>query len=129
MLLCWMMQPLHPVLYVLVVILLGLAGVHLAAVAEKDFKKKDPGQIVIDEIVAFPITMFLIPVSWGTMILGFFLNRLMDTLKIWPCHRLEKLSGGWGIMMDDLAAGVYSCLLMHAALNQWPELLTWKPPF
>jgi len=127
MLLCWAMQPLPVFGYVIVVILLAMAGVYLAGVVEPEFGKKDPGQIVIDEIVAFPITMFLIPVGWGTMVLGFFLNRLLDTIKPWPCHRLEKLPGGWGIMMDDLFAGVYSCLLMHAALYKWPAILIWKP--
>ncbi len=129
MLLCWAMQPLPPMLYALAILPLALAGVHLAGVAEKEFGRKDPGQIVIDEIVAFPITMFLIPVTWGTMLLGFFLNRLMDTIKLWPCHRLEKLPAGWGIMMDDLVAAVYSCLLMHAALHHWPHIVAWKPHF
>ena len=129
MLLCWAMQPLPVWGYVAMVIFLACVGVHIAGEVEPEFGKKDPGQIVIDEIVAFPITMFLIPISWGTMVLGFFLNRLIDTIKPWPACRLERLAGGWGIMMDDLCAGVYSCLLMHAALAKWPAILAWKPFF
>jgi phosphatidylglycerophosphatase A len=127
MLLCWMMQPLHPIFYLLVIIILGRFGVYLATEVEKEFKKKDPGAIVIDEIVAFPITMFLIPLSVGTLALGFFLNRLFDTIKFWPCNRLEKLPGGWGIMLDDLAAAIYSCISMHIVVHYWPKLLQYHP--
>lgn len=119
---------LHPLAYIFLIIALIPFGVHLATEAEKYFKKKDPKCVVIDEIIAFPVTMFLIPMTTGTMLLGFFLNRLMDTIKIWPCHRLEKLPGGWGIMMDDITAGIYSCLLMHVCIHFWPSILTYKLP-
>ncbi len=125
MLLCWAMQPLHPALYLVLVLVLAWAGVHLATEVEKEFGKKDPGAIVIDEILAFPLTMFLIPLSLGTMALGFFLNRLMDTVKLWPCRSLQILPGGWGIMLDDLVAAVYSCLLMHAAVYFWPGIVAY----
>ncbi len=127
MLLCWVMQPLPPVFYFLVIILMGWFGIILATSVEKEFGKKDPGAIVIDEMVAFPLTMFFIPLSLGTLALGFFLNRLMDTIKIWPCRRLEKLTGGWGIMLDDLAAAIYSCVLMHLTLYFWPKLIGFYP--
>jgi phosphatidylglycerophosphatase A len=129
MLLCVAMQPLHPALYLLAIAALSAFGVWLATVVEPLFPKKDPGQIVIDEIAAFPLTMFLIPLGWGTLCLGFFLNRLMDTIKIWPCDGLQNLPGGWGIMLDDLMAAVYSCALMHLCIKLWPQILTWKPSF
>jgi phosphatidylglycerophosphatase A len=128
MLLCWCMQPLHPSLYLLLILLLGGVGIWLATVVEaNDFKEKDPGAIVIDEIVAFPLTMFLIPLSLGTLMVGFFFNRLMDTMKIWPCYGLQRLPGGWGIMIDDLIAAVYSCIIMHVILHYWPGLAQYYP--
>ena len=123
------MQPLHPALYLLLLLVLAWAGVHLAGAVEKEFGKKDPGAIVVDEIVAFPLTMFLVPLSLGTLAAGFFLNRLMDTVKIWPCHPLQSLPGGWGIMLDDLMAAVYSCALMHLTLHLWPGIKTYEINF
>ena len=122
MLLCWALQPLPAWGYLAAAVALGLAAVPLATAGERHFGRKDPGEVVIDEIVAFPITMWLVPLSLGTLAAGFFLNRLMDTLKLWPCHRLQSLPGGWGILLDDLVAAGQSCLLMHATLFFWPEL-------
>ncbi len=127
MLLCWFMQPLPPLLYLWLIILLARWGVSLATDAELQIGRKDPGEIVIDEIIAFPLTMFLIPLSAGTLLLGFFLNRLMDTMKLWPCDNLQELPGGWGIMMDDMAAAIQSCLLMHLAIHFWPQLKAFHP--
>ncbi len=121
-LLCWAMQPLSPLFYLFFIFALSGFGIYLATEAEKEFSKKDPGEIVVDEIIAFPLTMFLIPLGLKTLVLGFFLNRLMDTIKLWPCHSLQKLPGGWGIVLDDLVAAIYSCALMHLALYQWPGI-------
>lgn len=124
MLLCWFMQWLPPVFYLGCIFILGCFSIPLATEIEKLLGKKDHSAIVIDEIIAFPLTMFLVPLSMGTLLVGFFLNRLMDTVKLWPCNRLEKLPGGWGIMLDDLMAAVYSCVGMHLALHCWPCLST-----
>ena len=126
-LLCWLIQPFHPALGLpLILILIGLC-VPLATETERQLGRKDPGAIVIDEILAFPITMFLVPLSFGTLALGFGLNRLLDIVKIWPCHGLQALPGGWGIMLDDGVAAFYSCVLMHLALRYWPDLAVWHP--
>ncbi len=124
MFLCWLMQVLSSVFYLGFILLLGWVTVPLVTEIEKQLGKKDHGAIVIDEIIAFPLTMFLIPLSLGTLLLGFFLNRLMDTLKPWPCKRFEELQGGWGVMLDDLMAAIYSCIGMHFALHFWPHLST-----
>lgn len=129
MLLCWALQPLAgwPWAYLAVALALGLAAVPVATAGERHFGKKDPGAVVIDEIVAFPITMWLAPFSLGTLAVGFFVNRLADTLKLWPCHRLQDLPAGWGIVLDDLVAAFQSCLLLHAALHFWPALAAFHP--
>jgi phosphatidylglycerophosphatase A len=127
MLLCWFMQPLNPVLYIVSIIVLSGFGIYLATEAEKLFPKKDPGAIVIDEIIAFPLTMFLVPLSLGTLLVGFFFNRLMDTIKIYPCNSLQNLPGGWGIMLDDIVAAIYSCAIMHVIIHYWPAILEYYP--
>lgn len=126
-LLCWAMQPLPPWAYLPVALVLGLLAVPIATAGERHLGNKDPGPVVIDEIVAFPITMWLVPLSLGTLAAAFFLNRLMDTLKLWPCHRLQSLPGGWGIVLDDLVAALQSCVLVHVTLHFWPELVGFWP--
>ena len=74
--------------------------------------KKDPGMIVADEVAGQALTMLAILLFWpenicNSMALGFFLFRIFDILKPWPCRRLEKLPEGVGILADDLMAGVY----------------------
>ena len=118
-LLCWLMQPLHPAIYLAVMIVLILLGIPLCSEVERQLGEKDHASIVFDEITAFPLTMFLAPFNLGTLVLGFLLNRLMDIVKIWPCRALQSLPGGWGIMLDDLAAAVYSCALLHLILHVW----------
>lgn len=69
---------------------------------------KDPGAVVFDEIAAFPVVFLLVPVDLTTGLLGFLWFRFFDIAKPWPIRWFERFPGGWGIMADDLVAGVYS---------------------
>lgn len=71
--------------------------------------KKDPSEVVIDEVAGFLLTMALLPHTWLALCLGFFLFRFFDVLKPFPIKHLEKLKGGFGIVFDDLLAGLYAC--------------------
>ena len=71
-------------------------------------KKKDPSEVVVDEVAGFLLTMALLPYTWLSLGLGFFLFRFFDVLKPFPIKHLEKLKGGFGIVMDDLLAGLYA---------------------
>ena len=86
-----------------VVVLLGIAVCHRA---RRDFEGHDPGQIVFDEIAAFPVVFLFVPITWLTAIYGFVWFRVFDITKPWPIRKLEKLPGGLGIMVDDLVAGI-----------------------
>jgi phosphatidylglycerophosphatase A len=72
--------------------------------------RNDPSEVVIDEVAGFLVTMFLLPSTWLTLGLGFVLFRVFDVLKPYPVRQAESLSGGLGIVMDDLLAGVYAHL-------------------
>lgn len=76
----------------------------------------DPPKVVIDEVAGFSLTMFLLPPSWPILGLGFILFRFFDILKPYPIRRLEKLTGGFGIVTDDLLAGLYSQLSIRIIL-------------
>lgn len=88
--------------------LFGL-GVRTAGEAEKFFGRGDPGQVVIDEVVGQIVTFLGHPhPSWKLLIAGFVLFRIFDILKPFPARRAEHAPGGWGIMLDDVAAGIYA---------------------
>jgi phosphatidylglycerophosphatase A len=82
--------------------------------------RKDPGVVVIDEIVGQWIALILIPLCLWTTIGAFLLFRLTDIVKPYPARQLEALPGGWGIVADDLMAGLYANLLLRVALLVWP---------
>jgi phosphatidylglycerophosphatase A len=78
------------------------------------FEDKDPSEVVYDEIAAFPIALALVPFRLETAIASFFVFRFFDILKPWPCRQLEGLPKGWGVLLDDLMAGLYTALVLWA---------------
>jgi len=78
--------------------------------------RRDPSEVVIDEAAGFFVTLFLLPLSWPSIGLGFLLFRFFDVVKPWPIRQVEKLNGGWGIVMDDLIAGVFAHLVLRGIL-------------
>ncbi len=84
-------------------------GVWAAARAEKFFGCSDPSPVVIDEVVGQMVALAARPnVSWKLLLVGFALFRFFDVIKPFPAGRAEHLPGGWGIMTDDVVAGIYS---------------------
>ena len=81
---------------------------------------KDPGIVVVDEVVGQWVTLTALPFTPATAVVGFLLFRAMDVVKPWPARDLERVPGGWGIMADDVAAGVYAQLLLRVGLLVWP---------
>jgi phosphatidylglycerophosphatase A len=101
--------------YLTLLIMMSIAGVYICGKAAKDAGVHDHGAIVWDEIVGFMITMYLIPVSWLTVLVGFAFFRFFDILKPWPISYLDKnCHGGLGIMLDDIVAGIaaWACMML-----------------
>ena len=105
------------VAYSLVMGVLFLIGWVVASYEEKRLKKKDASQIVIDEAVSILVTMFLIPFTWPILAIGFVLNRVLDIIKPFPANRCEKISGGFGVMTDDLVSAIYSNILLRIIIS------------
>lgn len=76
----------------------------------------DPSRIVADEMVGLWIAMLWVPFSWFNLALAFGLFRLFDIWKPLGIRQMEKLPGGWGVMMDDVLAGIYSLAVVHLSL-------------
>ena len=99
---------------------LFLAGVLVAGRVAAGVGLKDPGIVVVDEVVGQWVTLTALPFTPATAAIGFLLFRAMDVVKPWPARDLEHLRGGWGIMADDVAAGVWAHLALRAVLVLWP---------
>jgi len=103
-----------PLLYAITVLLVCVSGVYLCGKTANDVGVHDHGAIVWDEFAGLFITMFMVPVSWQSVVVGFVLFRLFDILKPWPISIADKkLTGGFGIMFDDILAGLFSLAIMH----------------
>jgi phosphatidylglycerophosphatase A len=99
--------------YLLFLVLLFFFGVWVSKKAEDIFQEKDSKKIVIDEIVGFLMAVFLLPFKFKFIIFSFILFRLFDWWKPFPIRSLERLKGGWGIMLDDLLAGIYTNVVLQ----------------
>lgn len=96
-----------------------LIGVVAASIVEKESGSEDPQHVVIDEVAGQWITLILCPVDLAHAALALALFRFFDILKPPPVRQLEKLHGGLGIMMDDVAAGCYGLLVFAVILHFW----------
>jgi phosphatidylglycerophosphatase A len=93
-------------------------GIPAATRVEQESGREDPGHVVIDEVAGQWIALIHSRVNLSHLLAGFLFFRLFDIVKPWPARQLEGLPAGWGIMLDDVAAGVYALLLMQA-LQHW----------
>ena len=102
---------------VICTILFILFAIWMAAAAEKVLKKKDAGEIVIDEIAGLMVTFVGLPFTLKTAIVGFIIFRIFDILKPFPIRALEKkVAGGPGVVLDDVLAGLYGNLILRLAI-------------
>ena len=92
-----------------------IIGVKASAYLEKEWGE-DPQKIVIDEIVGVWVTLLFVPYSLVNLLLAFVLFRLFDIFKPLYIRKFESMKNGWGVMMDDVAAGVYANLCLQAYL-------------
>ena len=95
-----------------------LIGIPAASVVERESGREDPGHVVIDEVAGQWFALIACPVEIRHAVLAFALFRLFDIVKPWPARQLEQLHGGLGIMMDDVAAGMYA-LAIGLIVHRW----------
>ena len=101
------------ILYVIAFLILFAAGVIASDKVEKESGQKDPSFVVIDEFACIFLVFLLIPLKPLYIIIGFIIYRIMDIFKPPPIKAIEKLRGGWGIMLDDAMAAIYANLILQ----------------
>ena len=118
-----LLQPLTYELYIFITVVLFLVGIWLCHITARDLGTHDHAGIVWDEIVGFLITMIGAPIGWLWIAVGFILFRLFDILKPWPIRWIDKrVGGGFGIMLDDLLAGIYAYICLQL-IYRWQVLV------
>lgn len=94
-------------------------GIPAATIISRESGRKDPQNVVIDEAAGQWLTLAVAAPDWKHALAGLALFRLFDITKPWPARRLEHLPGGWGIMLDDLAAGFYGAVVLLLLRRWW----------
>lgn len=112
-----------PALEALLLAVVLAGGVWSATLAERRYGRRDPGAIVIDEVAGMLITLFWIPVTGIGLLAGFAAFRVFDIVKPFPVGAAERLPAGWGVMADDVMAGLYAYVTVRALAAAAPGLM------
>jgi phosphatidylglycerophosphatase A len=108
------LQAFNPLTYIIIVTLITLAGMWICEKVSREINVDDHQGMCLDEFVGFLVTMIAVPHGVGWIIMGFILFRIFDIWKPQPIRYLdEKIHGGVGAILDDVAAGIYSCLILQ----------------
>ena len=102
--------------YLVLLTVIFVVGAWASGVHASRTKTEDPRTVVIDEVLGQLVTLFYLNPDWIILGLGFALFRALDILKPFVIKRAEEIPGGWGIMMDDLLAGLISSILLNLYL-------------
>jgi phosphatidylglycerophosphatase A len=119
----WLL-PLTPLRIAVALVVVTLVGIWAGSRVERVLGKKDPGVIVIDEVAGMLLSVILLPRTIPVLITAFLLFRLFDIWKPFPARESQALTGGVGVMVDDLIAGFYTLILIMGALTLFPGWLT-----
>ena len=119
----WLL-PLTPLRIAVALVVVTLIGIWAGSRVERVLGKKDPGIIVIDEVAGMLLSVILLPRTIPVLITAFLLFRLFDIWKPFPARESQVLTGGLGVIVDDLIAGFYTLILIMGALTLFPGWLT-----
>jgi len=106
----------NPIYFMLLGIFIIL-GFLLCGKAEEIFEKKDPKNVVIDDLVGMMLVLSFLPKKFFVILMSFIIFRLLDAVKPYPINRIEKLDGSLGIMCDDLMAAIYTIFVVGLFLK------------
>lgn len=120
----WLMHEWSPIIYISTTLAFTAVSVSLHDVGDRILGEKDSRRLVWDELVGFLFAAAFLPFTWQLATLIFFLERAIDIVKVPPARWIEKKwPGGWGVVGDDVVAGVYTCVIAHIAIRLAPTLL------
>ena len=109
----WLLLPVSFPIQLSVLVFLFILGVYSSDKMAKYMDDHDPSEVVIDEAVGMGISLFMLPHSFGLYLLAFILFRIFDIFKPSFIYQIQDLPGGWGIMVDDVLAGLFTLALVN----------------
>jgi phosphatidylglycerophosphatase A len=112
----WVFAPMwrhSPAAFTMLFVVMFIAACFIAGRAETILGEHDSSRIVLDEVLGMIAAMFLNPTGWAWLIAGFVLFRIFDIIKPWPASSFDRMQSGAGVMLDDLAAGIYANLVLQ----------------
>ena len=110
----WLL-PVTPLRILVALIVVTVVGIWAGSRVERALGRKDPGVIVIDEVAGMLLSVILLPPTIPVLVTAFLLFRLFDIWKPFPARESQVLTGGLGVMVDDLIAGLYALVLVLGA--------------
>jgi len=117
----FLMMHLSLPVFIALTLVITIVGFWICDIAAKDMQVHDHGAIVWDEVAGMLITMIAAPVGLLPLVVGFALFRFFDIIKPWPIKLLDRhVKGGFGIMIDDVLAGVFAAICLQAIHYFWP---------
>jgi len=120
----WLTAGVPLALYLPALTVFTLAAVWIHHRGDQVLGEKDSGTLVWDEVVGFMVAVIGVPITWKIALVAFFLERALDILKVWPARWVEDhWPGGWGVVGDDVVAGLYTLGVLHGLLFIAPQLL------
>jgi len=97
-------------------------SVWIHQVGDRILNEKDSRKLVWDEIAGYMIAIAFLPFTWQIAIIAFLIERCIDIAKVPPARGIERnWPGGWGVVGDDVVAGLYTCGIMHALIRFVPH--------
>lgn len=113
----------NPTIMLALICFFTIIGVDLAKKFEKIYGT-DPKEFTLDELIGMWITLLFLPKKIWFLIPAFVIWRIMDIVKPFPIRKLEAVKKGWGVLLDDICAGIYSFLIMQVSIHLINQLTT-----
>jgi len=124
--LCWLLHRYlfeSPTIYLAVAVAFALASMALHDWGDRMLGESDSRKLVWDELAGYFFAMFLVPFGIKTAVVAFFLERFIDIAKVPPANWVDrKMHNGVGVVLDDVIAGIYTCVIMHLLVRWIPWL-------